>query len=184
MNITATLVIAAMLAQGHPPFVTNTVHVAEHPPHAVRVDDGHRFAVRLIQRDVTGFWQRVDFGLRHIQESTTLPRQTCKDCLQVRTRWTSPARLAIAAYGVGQMTDITVSAWLFGADRAHEANPLLKPFEDRPLALSLIKGSIAAGTVYLLIKTHRKHPRGAFLVATGLALLQGYVTYRNAQLTR
>jgi hypothetical protein len=95
-----------------------------------------------------------------------------------------PARLAIAAYGIGQMSDGMVTTFGIGRGDFREANRLLAWAEQKPVAMSLTKGAIAAGTVYLLIKAHRRHPKAAFWTGLALASVQAYVTARNAKLLR
>lgn len=95
-----------------------------------------------------------------------------------------PARAAILVYGVGQMSDGFVTAWGLGSGELREMNPLLSWAEDRPAAMGIAKGALAAGSIYVLVKLHRKHPKATFWTAVGLGALQAYITVRNVRLLR
>jgi hypothetical protein len=92
--------------------------------------------------------------------------------------WT---HIALAAYGIGQATDLSTSMYLFGAGRAHEANPLLSWAEDRPVAMGIAKGALAAGVITVLMKNHKSHPIPVLLTSIGLAAVQAWVTHHNYQ---
>lgn len=95
--------------------------------------------------------------------------------------WT---HVALVGYGVGQMTDISTSMYLFGAGQSSEANPLLRPFQRRPVAMGIAKGAMASAVAIALLRAHEDHPKTAFAVAVALTCVQGWVSYHNAKQIR
>jgi hypothetical protein len=93
---------------------------------------------------------------------------------------------AIAAAGIGQATDLSTTMYAMGRSSGQfsEANPLLAWAEDRPVAMGLVKGLVAAGTTYGLIRLHHTRPKTALAASLGLVALQSWVTYRNMQTIR
>lgn len=98
--------------------------------------------------------------------------------------WHTAADVSVGAYMVGQFSDGMVSAYLFGAGQSHELNPILRWTEDRPVAMAVIKGSIAVGVSAALLKLRHRKPKTAFLVAAALTGVQIGVTWHNAKQVR
>jgi len=94
--------------------------------------------------------------------------------------------VSIGASMVGHGTDVAVSMYHLGRDptRYREANPILRPFADRPLAFGVVKMGLAVGVNVALLKVHRARPRLALAMSLAQTAAIGYVAWRNQQAPR
>ncbi len=92
--------------------------------------------------------------------------------------------VAIGSALVAHGADIATSMYLRGSDPIHyrEANPLLRPFQDTPIAFAVAKMGVAVAASAALLRIHHSHPRAAFWTACGTTALISYVAFRNNQL--
>lgn len=89
--------------------------------------------------------------------------------------------IAIGSYMVSAGADLSVTSYGLGAGSLREANPILRPFEHKPVGMAVTKMGLGAGVSALLLKTHTKNPKAAFWTAVGLSVLNSWVTYRNTK---
>jgi hypothetical protein len=91
---------------------------------------------------------------------------------------------AIAAQAIGQFSDVATTMYAMGRGDFREGNPVLAWAEDKPAAMGLVKGALAAANTYGLLKLHASHPKLALVVALGLTALHGWVSWHNYTLIR
>ena len=92
-------------------------------------------------------------------------------------RW--PLHLALGASITADGADLATSAYAFGRGGFREANPVLRPFQDRPIPFAIAKMGSAAGMSYLLVRLYAKHPRWALALAITNTALKSYIAVRN-----
>jgi len=90
--------------------------------------------------------------------------------------------------GVGlHGVDLGVSTYAFGwnrgsgLDRYREANPLLRPFEQNPVGLSVAKMGVAVAANAVLMRYHQRHPTLVRWLAVGQMGLMAWVVVQNAK---
>lgn len=66
----------------------------------------------------------------------------------------------------------------------YEANPLLKPFADKPWALGAVKMGGTSAMMVWAARAHEKHPKLVKWVLVGTAIAQGVVIYSNVKHAR
>jgi len=93
---------------------------------------------------------------------------------------------AIAASMLAHAADLGTTMYALGKDPDHfkEANPILRPLSDQPVAFSLAKFGVAVGLNYLLLKQHQRHPKATLIAAIASAVVTGYVAKRNHDLLK
>lgn len=91
---------------------------------------------------------------------------------------------AVAAHVVAHFADISTTQFALGTGRYREANPVLRTVAGGPIRMAIVKGGIAVGTSYLLLRTHKRHPKLTVVLAAVSAVGTSYVAARNARLTR
>lgn len=79
-----------------------------------------------------------------------------------------------------QGLDLGITANCLGAGTCREGNPVLRPFEQRPLLLSGVKMGLAGTVDYALAEVHEDHPRLARWLVAGLAVGFTALALRNA----
>lgn len=72
--------------------------------------------------------------------------------------------IAIAGMMVSGATALSITSYAMGAGGFEEANPLLKPLADDPVALAVVKTSVQVAVGWLILHEHHKSPK-AYLVA-------------------
>lgn len=92
--------------------------------------------------------------------------------------------VTVGAYMVGQFTDIATTEYCIGRGTCTEANPLMRWASDRPIAMAVVKGSVATISSAILIHFHETHPRATFTTALLLTLGQAWLTYHNWHVPR
>jgi hypothetical protein len=90
--------------------------------------------------------------------------------------------VAIGGYMVTAGSDLAVTTYGLGAGQVREANPILRPFEHKPVAMAAVKMGVGAAVSSLLLHTHQRSRKRAFWTAVCLTALNSYITYRNAKL--
>ena len=93
-----------------------------------------------------------------------------------------PLHVALVGYLAAEGADLSTTMYVIGARRGTEANPFFAPFVKRPALAGAAKMSLAAGTSWLLLRTHEKHPRLALIAALAGAAFYSGVAYHNAKL--
>lgn len=89
---------------------------------------------------------------------------------------------AVAAHVIAHFADISVTQYAIGTGRYHEANPLLSGWAGGPIQMAIVKGGIAVGTSYLLLRIHKSHPKLTFVLAVASAAGTSYIAARNSRL--
>lgn len=92
-----------------------------------------------------------------------------------------PTHLAIGSYMTLQGADLSTTMYVLGAKRGVEANALLAPFSNKPVAFGIIKMGAASASSYLLLRLHRTRPRLAFWLAVGGSAFYVGIVAHNAQ---
>lgn len=90
---------------------------------------------------------------------------------------------AIASNVVAQFADISTTQYALGRGGFREANPFLKNFSS-PVKMAIVKGSIATGSSYLLLKLHKKKPKTALVLASSLTAFYSVIAYKNSKLIK
>lgn len=97
--------------------------------------------------------------------------------------WPARSRQMIVASAVAQAADLGTT--LYGTGRGVlEANPVLRPFQDRPLAMSAVKVGVTTASTWALWQLHREHPKAVFWIALEQTVLFTTVTALNARAIR
>lgn len=94
------------------------------------------------------------------------------------------AHAAIGSFLVASFADLSTTMYMSGKGGFEEANPVLRPFYDKPVTMALVKGGLATLVAYALMRLHKKHPKLVSIVGFALAAGTGYVAWRNSQLER
>lgn len=91
--------------------------------------------------------------------------------------------VSLGALMVAHGADVSTSMFVFGRDpdNYYEANPILRPFTEKPIAFGAVKMGLAVAATYSLLKLHPKHPRMALVVSVVQTVAVVYVAHRNAQ---
>jgi len=94
-----------------------------------------------------------------------------------------PTHIAIAAFTAADLADTVVTYHLLKQHRdlVHEANPLLRPLENRPALLVGVKTGAAVTTIWLVVHEHKRHPLATFWVAVGASAGYTAIAVRNAR---
>ena len=92
--------------------------------------------------------------------------------------------ILVGSMMVGHFTDISTTMYGIGGHRLKEANPALRWAQDKPIAMAISKGSIAAVSAGLLLKYHHKSARWSQIIAGGLSAGLFYISYRNSKLDK
>jgi len=87
--------------------------------------------------------------------------------------------LALASYTTLNGADLATTEFLLGSDRGREANPILAPFSNRPVAYGAVKMGLSAGTVWLLLRYHHDHPKLAWGLTTLGIAVEGFTVWHN-----
>ena len=91
--------------------------------------------------------------------------------------------VVIAANVVANFADISTTQYALGTGKFREANLFLKNVQS-PVKMAIVKGSIATGTSYLLIKLHKKKPKTALVLACALTIFNSTFAYKNSKLIK
>jgi hypothetical protein len=86
----------------------------------------------------------------------------------------------IGATMVAHFADISTTMYCVGRGDCHEANPALRWAQDRPIAMAVVKGSIATASAGRLLKYHKEHPKAARWTAVAITVAISWLSYRNA----
>lgn len=82
--------------------------------------------------------------------------------------------------------DIAQSMYLIGRypHLFHEANPVLRPYQDNPAAFGAVKMALAAGVNGAIWSIHKERPKLAILMLVANNIGMAYVVHKNAQTGR
>lgn len=75
--------------------------------------------------------------------------------------------------------DYGVTMHCLGARTCTEANQLLAPFSNNPIAFGSIKMGTAVGVNYMLLRFHERKPKTTLIFSLASCLGYGYITARN-----
>jgi hypothetical protein len=89
---------------------------------------------------------------------------------------------SIGALTIAATADATTSMALLSQPGFREGNPLLKPFQDSPVAFGIAKGAYTAGLIYAIRGLHKTHPRAAVIVAIVATAIEAGLVASNARL--
>lgn len=92
------------------------------------------------------------------------------------------SQIAVGAFMTSAGADLAVTQYGLGRGVFEELNPLLKPFEHKPVGMAVTKMGLSSVIAYYLLKTRHSHPKRALWVGVGLTLLNVAVTWRNVRL--
>ena len=100
---------------------------------------------------------------------------------QAKDRWWADG--AILASGVAAAADLSTTSYNRGKfpTTFREANLILRPFANDPVALAVVKGSMDGVTIWILIKQHKKHPKLVTGIAIAKTIVSGFVAHSNAK---
>lgn len=93
-----------------------------------------------------------------------------------------PLHLSLASSITAEAADLSVSMYSFGRGGFREANPVLRPLQDRPIQFAIAKMGTAAGASYLFVRIHDKHPRWAVALSIANTVLKSYIAVRNQRI--
>jgi len=93
-----------------------------------------------------------------------------------------PTHLMLGTYMTLNGADLSTTMFLLGSRQGREANPLLAPFADKPVAFGAVKIGIATTTTYLLLRMHKQRPKLAFGLAIAGSVVYAAVVRHNARL--
>lgn len=88
-------------------------------------------------------------------------------------------QIAKFSYWTTSMMDVSTTMFVLGRGTHREANPLLAPISNDPLAMAFIKASTAGTSILLAEMLHRSHPRLGTIILFGLSVGTGMVAYHN-----
>ena len=92
--------------------------------------------------------------------------------------------LSVASYLILQGTDLGTTEYALGSQRGYEANVLMAPFSNNPVAMGVIKMSVAVATSYMMLKYHQDHPKLVLVLSlAGTAFYAGVVAH-NARIIK
>jgi hypothetical protein len=94
--------------------------------------------------------------------------------------------LSLAAYMALQGSDLAVTMYGLGGQGTpglREANPIFMPLIDHPVAAGALKMGLAAGSSWILLSQHTKHPRVTLITSLCLNSMMSWVVYHNATIT-
>ena len=111
----------------------------------------------------------VTLALGPMQEPT-VPVSVVQDIVDAQDHGDGVLKGLLWASAMAGVADLSRSMFEFGAKRAVEANPLLRPYQDRPEVFALLKGAADSAVLYGLWRIGKKNRRGAIL---GAALYLG-----------
>ncbi len=83
-----------------------------------------------------------------------------------------------------QASDLSVTEYSIGANKARELNPFLRGFAADPVKMATIKMSGAVLTDYVLHRLHDQHPRAAVVLAAIVDTTYVFVIRHNVQVIR
>lgn len=87
----------------------------------------------------------------------------------------------LTSYGVLQFTDNGLTLYGLGSGQVHEANPILRPLSDRPLAFSFTKAAVAAGSILAIREVGKRNKKAAKILLGILNGLYAGVVIWNAK---
>ena len=93
-------------------------------------------------------------------------------------------QIALGSYAVANAADLATTLSALKCGGVMEANPVLAPFASHPVALTAVKGGLTLGTMVLLWKLHKEHPKAAFYLSVAGAAATSVAAVHNARLMR
>ena len=95
-----------------------------------------------------------------------------------------PIHVAVGAFVMASAADTAITYHMLSnhRDLVSEANPLLRPLQNSPATLSVVKTAMTITTSYLLIHEHKRHPWATFWIAVGGGACYSVVAIRNYRL--
>lgn len=103
-------------------------------------------------------------------QEPSVPVSVVQDIVDAQDHGDGVLKGLLWASAMAGVADLSRSMFEFGAKRAVEANPLLRPYQDRPEVFALLKGAADSVVIYGLWRIGTKNRRGAIL---GAALYLG-----------
>lgn len=100
---------------------------------------------------------------------------------QIRWKQINWTNVAIGAFAISQATDLATTEFCIGRGSCEEANPLFRPFQNRPIAMGVAKGAGAVFVGDVLLRQRQAHPKRTALIAAGLAGAYVGLSIRNAR---
>lgn len=91
------------------------------------------------------------------------------------------ARVAIGAFAVATMSDLSTTCYCLGKGSCEEANPIFRPFQNKPLQIGIAKGSGAVLIGDVLLRQRKAHPKRTAVIASALAGAYFGLAYHNAR---
>jgi hypothetical protein len=102
--------------------------------------------------------------------------------IEQNSKWEHISYISIGLLNIAQFADLSTTMYMSGKGGFKEANPILRPYFDKPIRMALIKGGLTTLSSYLLIRLHKKHPKLVTFISTILASGIGYIAYQNSKL--
>lgn len=92
--------------------------------------------------------------------------------------------LAVTAFMAAHGADLYTTGYCIGARTCREVNPVFVPLADRPVVFGALKMGTAALTSWVLLRSHKQHPRLVFWLATVGAAGVSAAAVHNARIGR
>ena len=97
-------------------------------------------------------------------------------------RWLTHS--AIAAMMALQGADVATTMYCRGARQCEEANPLLRPVQDRPAVFGAVKLAVASAVGFAIIRLHYTKPKTALAMAAAFIVISAVVVTHNVRAMR
>jgi hypothetical protein len=95
------------------------------------------------------------------------------------TGWQRAARVTRWAAGGFCVADLGTTTYLMGTGKYREGNPLLRPFEQRPAWMGVIKGGQCLVAHEALRRQERRHPKLVVFIGIVATAVSAYATFSN-----